>query len=461
MTRGRIAIVDLNRTECPSCHSGRLTKLLAELPAVEQVSVTPLLSPRVSESSQLVILCFPVAMPLREAFQALTQVKNGNSVLGLFCSDWAGLREGAKSLLEHLDDFIACPFMEFTLSLRVERLLARAELPPAELGERRRGFRVDSLVGESKCFVAEVEKIPLLAGSDVPVLISGETGTGKELFARAIHYHSPRQGNPFIPVNCGAIPDHLVENELFGHAKGAFTDASCAEKGLVAEAEGGTLFLDEVDTLSPSAQIKLLRFLQDRTYRLLGSSKSIKADVRILAATNTDLRQRVVDKLFRDDLYHRLNVLSLAIPPLRARPGDIARLATNFLARQATHAHRKGMRLSSAALQKLEAYPWLGNVRELEGVIQRAVIMSPSTVLDASEIELAMPNSEEAPVRVSLREAKRRAVGEFERTYLTTLLATSEGNITKAAKAAGKERRTFQRLLRKYGLDGHSFRTPT
>ncbi len=461
MTRGRIAIVDLNRTECPSCHSGRLTKLLAELPAVEQVSVTPSLSPRVSESSQLVILCFPVAMPLREAFQALTQVKTGSPVLGLFCSDWAGLGEGAKSLLEHLDDFIACPFMEIALSLRVERLLARAELPPpAELGERRRGFRVDSLVGESQCFVAEVEKIPLLAGSDVPVLISGETGTGKELFARAIHYHGSRQGNPFIPVNCGAIPDHLFENELFGHAKGAFTDASCAEKGLVAEAEGGTLFLDEVDTLSPSAQIKLLRFLQDRTYRPLGSSKSIKADVRILAATNTDLRRRVVDKLFRDDLYHRLNVLSLAIPPLRERPGDIAQMATHFLARQATHA-RKTMRLSSAALQKLEAYPWLGNVRELEGVIQRAVIMSQATVLDPNDIELPVPHTSEAPVLGSLREAKRRAVGEFERTYLTTVLANSEGNITKAAKTAGKERRTFQRLLHKYGLGGRAFRNLT
>jgi DNA-binding NtrC family response regulator len=305
-----------------------------------------------------------------------------------------------------------------------------------------------------------VEKIPLIAGSDAPVLILGETGTGKELFARAIHYYGLRQGKPFIPVNCGAIPVHLFENELFGHSKGAFTDASCAEKGLVAEAEGGTLFLDEVDALNSSAQIKLLRFLQDRTYRPLGSSRSLEADVRILAATNTDLRQRVGEKAFRDDLYHRLNVLSLTIPPLRERPGDIARLANHFLARQATGTH-KAMCLSADAVRKLEAYPWMGNVRELAGVIERAVTMNPGGVINASGIDLAVPDVERVSLPAGWREAKRRAVGEFERSYLTNLLTTSEGNISRAAKAAGKERRTFQRLLRKYGLDGHAFRKPS
>jgi len=313
-------------------------------------------------------------------------------------------------------------------------------------------------VGESECFLGLIEKISLVAKSNAAVLISGETGTGKELFARAIHYHGSRQGKPFIPVNCGALPDHLFENELFGHAKGAFTDASSAEKGLIPEADGGTLFLDEVDTLSPSAQVKLLRFLQNGEYRFLGSSRTAIADVRVIAATNGDLVQRVKLKLFREDLYYRLNSLFLLIPPLRERMDDIGLLTMHFLARYAREKKQHVREISRPALQKLMAYTWPGNVRELESVMTRALVLSASQTLQPEDIDLPSPHSEELSQNKSLREAKANTMRVFEQSYLVNLLTTYRGNITHAAKAAGKERRSFQRLLRKHNLDRHSFR---
>src|SRR5262249_7714753 len=234
-------------------------------------------------------------------------------------------------------------------------------------------YQLESLVGESDGLMRSICKVPNLARSDATVLILGETGTGKELFARAIHYLSSRRRESFVAVNCGAIPDHLFENEFFGHMKGAFTDAFTSEKGLLGEANGGTLFLDEVDALSPSAQVKLLRFLQDREYRVLGSAKSLLADVRVIGATNTDLRQRVAAELFRQDLYQRLNILHLSLSPLRERLEDVPHLATHFLRIYGEKYASPPMRLSSSALQKLISHSWPGNVRELETVIHRAV----------------------------------------------------------------------------------------
>jgi len=290
------------------------------------------------------------------------------------------------------------------------------------------------------------------------VLISGETGSGKELIARAIHYHGARWSKPFIPVNCGALPDHLFENELFGHVKGAFTDASSAEKGLIAEAEGGTLFLDEVDALSPAAQIKLLRFLQNGEFRPLGSSRSVIANVRVIAASNADLRAKVDLKQFREDLFYRLNVLSVAIPALRERGEDVLSLAEHFIE---MHASRQGgdrPRLSEAARRKLNDYSWPGNVRELEGVIQGAVLLSASGILHAADIEIPEGKSKDLLRNESLRRAKSFVVGEFERSYVANLLTEHQGNITQAAKAAGKDRRTLQRLVRKYALNRDSFK---
>ena len=272
------------------------------------------------------------------------------------------------------------------------------------------------------------------------------------------NYHSNRKDKPFIPVNCGALPDHLFENELFGHAKGAYTDASTAEKGLVAEAEGGTLFLDEIDALSLSAQVKLLRFLQDQEYRPLGSSKTRTANVRIICASNADLRQLCQNKEFREDLYYRLNVLSLTVPPLRERPDDIYLLANHFLNVYRKQRHLEVLRFSLDALQKLLVYDWPGNVRELEGIIHRSVILSSPPIIQSADIDLPSQFQAGSFENRSFRIAKSLAIEQFERAYLTHLLSTHRGNISRAAKAVGKDRRVLQRLLRKYDLDRHAFR---
>jgi two-component system, NtrC family, response regulator GlrR len=311
-------------------------------------------------------------------------------------------------------------------------------------------------VGENREFLRAVSRIGKVTDSNATVLIGGETGVGKELFARAIHYNSPRRSRPFIPINCSAIPDALFENELFGHQKGAFTDAATSTQGLLAEAEGGTVFLDEIDSLSNASQAKLLRFLQDREYRPLGSGKTLVADVRVIAATNAELRLMVSARQFREDLFHRLNILCLHVPPLRERVTDIPLLANHFLAQYATAYDRGEIRFSLAAMRKMLSYSWPGNVRELEGLLHRAVVFSSSDVLDASDIEL--PDAAAGSAAAALRGGKDLVMIEFERGYLTNLLAEHRGNVSRAAHAAGRDRRTFQRLLRKHGIERYSFK---
>lgn len=314
-----------------------------------------------------------------------------------------------------------------------------------------------TLIGSNKKFLEMVGRIPLLSLCDATVLITGETGTGKDLFARAVHYQSARKSKPFVPVNCAALPDHLVENELFGHSKGAFTDAGLDHKGLLAEADGGTLFLDEINSLSLLAQGKLLRFLQDREYRPLGSNKSRTSDVRIIAATNTDLKELVGQKLFRADLYHRLNILSLHVPALRDRLEDIPTLTQHFLALYGRQYGRGDLVCYGEALQKLLTYHWPGNVRELQGVLQRAVILTSSQILQSEDIDLPVAHAPAMSEDGGFQEAKAEAIERFERAYLMEILAKHNGNVSQAAKDAKTERRSLQRLLRKYGLDRCQF----
>lgn len=278
----------------------------------------------------------------------------------------------------------------------------------------------------------------------------------KELFARAVHYMGPRRGKPFAPVNCAALPDHLVENELFGHAKGAYTDASSAVKGIVAEAEGGTLFLDEVEALSSLAQSKLLRFLEDHEYRPLGSARTRIADVRVVAATNVDLRREVDAQRFREDLFYRLNVLLLNVPPLRDRPEDIPRLANHFLGRFALQLGRPVPRLSESALAVLAAHDWLGNVRELEAVVQRSMLLTDRVVLEAEDIDLSTQPRDPTGAQ-GYQEAKNAVIDRFERDYVTRVLTAHGGNISQAARSAGTDRRALQRLMRKHRINRHAF----
>ena len=357
------------------------------------------------------------------------------------------------------DDFMVCPFDDRELRHRTRRLLTprtgRTSKHEREIAHDVVHF--GALVGKSEAFLRVVRDILPLARADATVLICGETGTGKELFSRAIHYQSGRQGKPFIPVNCAALPDHLFENELFGHARGAYTDASSAGKGLVAEAEGGTLMLDEIDTLSLAAQAKLLRFLQDGEYRPLGAARALTADVRVIASTNCDLLEKVKSKQFREDLYYRLSSLALTIPPLRERIEDVVHLANHFAVDFATKHGQAPRSISNEALRRLLAYSWPGNVRELEGVILRALVLTSSASLQAEDLRIPDSTIKDLAAETSLRQVKSRLVRTFERSYLIGLLAEHHGNVSQAAKAAGKPRRTLQRLLLKYAIQRNSF----
>jgi len=374
-------------------------------------------------------------------------------LLGIFCGDEMNGTRIDESLAAGMDDFLVCPLRPVDLVPRVRRLIqpqteGECSFRARELKAR---FHLDWIVGESAAWTAVLCKLPKLAASDATILISGETGTGKEVLARAIHQLSSRSKAPFVPINCGAVPESLFENEFFGHTKGAFTDASSSTTGLIKEADGGTLFLDEVDALSLSSQVKLLRFLQNQEYRVLGSARSMHADVRIIAATNVNLQQQIATKLFREDLYYRLNVLRLSVPALRARLEDVPTFANHFMALYSGISGHYCSRFTPSALQKLLIYSWPGNVRELEAVIHRAVLTVSSSVIHAADIDL--PNLEIAPPsEASFNKARSQAVLQFERAYLLRLLAECSGNVSQAARRSGKPRRSLQRLLQKHGL---------
>jgi DNA-binding NtrC family response regulator len=307
------------------------------------------------------------------------------------------------------------------------------------------------VVGRSVALQSAADRVALIASTDVTCILTGETGTGKELFARAIHYLSARKNGPFVPLNCGAVPDQLFENELFGHVKGAYTDARSNELGLLAYAEGGTLFLDEIDSLSASGQVKLLRVLQEREYRPVGSARTVPANIRIVAATNTDLLANVQAHRFREDLYFRLNILSLTIPPLRERLDDVPVLVAHYV-REYARLHTKPVAaVEAAALESLMAYHWPGNVRELQTVLQRAVLTAKGGSVSSADVDLpARPTGPKG--YLTLKAAKLVAITQCERGYLSSVLQRCGGNITQAARMAGKERRSFQRLLRKYSI---------
>ncbi len=462
-----ILMVDLNPlpVSCPRDRCAGLPELLINsIPGeVHLQTITTLSSTnQISKLPDLIFLRPSTTKLLSDTVTVLRNEWNRSPILCLFYSEWQGVKEIFRGLQNGLEDYLTCPFREIDLFPRIQRIIflkngllfsSKTEMVKTRLHLD----SLESLVGESKSFLRVVEKIPVLADADATLLISGETGTGKELFARAIHYQSKRQDKPFVPMNCGAIPDHLFENELFGHAKGAYTDASSSEKGLIAEAEGGTLFLDEVDALSPSAQVKLLRFLQDRRYRQLGCSKNIEADVRIIAATNSNIKQLVREKRLREDLYHRLNILFLEIPPLRERMDDLPLLVNHFLVIYGAKCGMESHHLSPEALEKLLEYSWPGNIRELEGVIQRSTLLTTSSIIKPIDISLSLGSHEEISGERDLTSVKSRTIEQLERAYLVDILSRHNGNITYAAKAAGKDRRTIQRLLKKYGLYRQDF----
>jgi two-component system, NtrC family, response regulator GlrR len=357
------------------------------------------------------------------------------------------------------DDFVVCPMRSIELRQRIQRMLTWHNPSAAALRDKLNcDLGLDNLVGRHPRFLQEIAKIPAAARSGCEVLICGETGTGKELCARALHHLSPRRSQPFICVDCGALPDQLFENEVFGHARGAYTDAHREQRGLIAMAEGGTLFLDEIDSLSATAQAKLLRFLQDCSYKPLGSERYVRADVRVIAATNRNLEEAVQAKSFRRDLLFRINVLRLHMPALRERRSDIAVLAQHFLEHFCREQDARRI-LIPASLQLLSTLEWQGNVRELANVIRRAVVFSEGPHILPSHLvgaEYAAPAAPEG----NFRRARALAIAEFERQFVSELLAKHAGNITRAAREAGQERRAFGRIVRRLGIAARSSARP-
>lgn len=380
----------------------------------------------------------------------LSPVRAHKTYLGILPKEIDG---GALETISGLvDDFMLWPSSRAELMERIRRLVCASPAEKDDVARRLlREIGFSQLVGEDPAFLCALEKIPVMAETTFPVLITGETGTGKEFSARAIHYLGKRPDHAFVPVDCGAIPDHVFENEMYGHVRGGYTDAHSDQKGLAELAHGGTLFLDEVDSLSPAAQCKLLRFLQERTFKPLGASKFVTVDVRIIAATNQDLERCVQGGRFRADLFYRLSALRLRLPPLRERPLDIAILSRHFLAAMGPARNGARRAFAPSSLRKLNAYAWPGNVRELQNIVQQAALLTQSPQILPEHLPL--PDVAEAPLPpATFRIAKARAVEAFERAYVEELLRNSNGNVTHAAKEANRNRRSIGRLIKKYNI---------
>jgi len=316
------------------------------------------------------------------------------------------------------------------------------------------------LIGQSRAHRRLVDELQRFAVVDAPVLLCGHTGTGKELAARAIHYLSTRRGAPFVPVDCGALPEALFEGELFGHMRGAFTDARREMRGLVAQAEKGTLFIDEIHTLSGRSQAALLRFLQDRIYRPLGGERPLTADLRVIAATNKSLEQGIEQGWFRQDLYFRLNVAAIDLPCLRDRAEDIGMLAHAFLVNLAQRYRRAPKTFDPSAIAWLEEQAWPGNVRELENFVHREFLRTDEDLITLHSILSHLRPAGEGAKACAIspyRDARAEVVAGFEQKYIRALLAATSGNVSEAARRAGKERRVFGRMMKRNNIKRSEF----
>jgi DNA-binding NtrC family response regulator len=344
-------------------------------------------------------------------------------------------------------DYISKPFDIGQIKAMVTRALSRSATPAGEpAGDVE---RPPGLLGSSAALLEVYKQIAKASNSDVPVLISGESGTGKELVARAIHDHGRRRGRPFVAVNCGAITESLLESELFGHARGAFTGAVSEAKGLLEQSNKGTVFLDEIGETSPALQVKLLRAVQEGEIRPVGASRAVQLDLRILAATNTDLERAVQEQRFRADLFYRLSVLVIRVPPLRERKEDIPLLATEFCRRASARAGRL-IELSPEAIDVMAAYNWPGNVRELENVVERLAVLAPGSPVQADDLPL--PSGPRQQSTAGAPFADLPTLDELERRYLLYVLDAARGNRTRAAQVLGVDRRTFYRMAERFGV---------
>ncbi len=375
------------------------------------------------------------------------------SVVTIMMTAFGSIENAIEAMKNGAYHYIVKPFKNEEMVLLVRRAMEKASLTRENRmlrDEIQKNFSLDSIIGKSPAMTEVFETVKRVAPASATVLIGGESGTGKEMIARAIHNLGPRKNRPFVPINCTAIPESLMESELFGHAKGSFTGAVADRKGLFEQANGGTLFLDEIGDLSLTLQAKLLRVLQDKQIRPVGDSQLKQIDVRIIAATHRDLQIMVKDGKFREDLFYRLNVLPIQIPPLRERTQDIPLLVENFIAKFAAQNNSRVRGVTPEAMAALMAHPWPGNVRELENLVERAVVLCPNELIDKQDIM----GTAVAQAKQSFEQlfADTPTLDQIEERYIKMILAKMNNQKDKAAKVLGINRRTLYRKERLYGL---------
>jgi two-component system nitrogen regulation response regulator NtrX len=395
------------------------------------------------------LVLLDIAMPGRDGVEILSEMRERWPELPVLMMSGHGTIETAvRTTRIGAFDFVEKPLSIDKLLLTIQHALERSRLERENRRLRREALRAHEILGSSEAIVRLVEQIETAAPSNGWVLISGENGTGKELVARQIHLSSRRCREPFVEVNCAAIPEELIESELFGHEKGAFTGASSQKRGKFELAHGGTIFLDEVADMSVMTQAKVLRVLQESTFERVGGDEPLQVDVRVIAATNKNLEKEIAAGNFREDLYYRLNVLPFQVPALRDRPEDIPVLAESFVEEFCAESGLKPKRITRAAMKRLRAHSWPGNVRELRNLMERLVIMTPGPAIDAGHLpETVRGAASERPA--SLEDARRA----FERDYLTARLREHGGNISRTAEAIGLARESLSRKIKAHAIE--------
>jgi DNA-binding NtrC family response regulator len=407
-------------------------------------------------------------MPKMDGIRLLDAVKKINpDVSVVILTAYATIETAVEAIRKGAYDYVTKPFKRERILVSIEKVMQWQEMVWENLSLRQALAGKDSsplLVGSTPVMKQLLEKIRQVAPTMATVLITGASGTGKELVARAIHQYSLRSSKKFITVNCTAIPEQVIESELFGHVKGAFTGAWKDKRGLVEEAHEGTLFLDEIGDLSLNMQTKLLRLLQEGEYKPVGSLVTKKADIRFIAATNHNLKADINEKHFREDLFYRLNVIHVELPSLKERKQDIPLLAYHFLKKYAEMNHREVHDISPETTQVLLSREYPGNVRELENIVERGVIFCASGTLQVKDLhldteeELLYPELKEDIARLSFKDAKDKMINLFHNQYIMSLLRESGGNISKAAEMAGIQRQYLHRLMKEAGIDAEQFK---
>jgi DNA-binding NtrC family response regulator len=400
---------------------------------------------RILDTTPVDLIITDLKMPRVGGMDLIRHVReNMKDIEVVVITGYPSIEGAVEAVKTGAEDYLSKPFTDQELFTAVRRALEKLDARRKDSDATRLAEPpFEGIIGESKAMQRVFDAIRKAAATRVNVLITGESGTGKELVARAIHYSSPRAAAPFVPVNCGGIPEGLLESELFGHVKGSFTGATDTRVGFFQTADGGTIFLDEISETTPGMQVKLLRVLEDQMIYMIGSRRSQKVDVRVLAATNKHVLGLIENGTFREDLYYRLNVITIDIPPLRDRADDIISLTHHFAEKHAADMGAEKPRFSERALQALRAYPWPGNVRELENTVHRMMVMTESPSIDAPDLPAAMRFS-------ALRGAGAdRTLAQVETDHIRNVLASTDGNKTRAAQILGIDRKTLREKLKR------------